>query len=136
MLNEWAEFESSHTKQVDHDGVPEQQWKSHEHPGKKRGLKVQEAEEVHTYERMSSTPHIHQHDDKGLTQEEDVGEQTEQLRDFRLNKNIHLFIKSQSLRGQTNLNSWSFSLREKAIYLKKQGFIHLLVRQNWNITPQ
>ena len=74
-----------YTQEVDHDGVSEQQRKSHQHPGQKRRLEVQEAKEVHVYERMSSTPHVHQHDDEGLTQEEDVGEQTEQLREFRLN---------------------------------------------------
>lgn len=70
------------TKEVDHDGVSEQQWKSHQHPGQKWSLEIQEAEEVHAYERMSSTPHVHQHDDQSLTQEEDVGEESEQLQSF------------------------------------------------------
>ena len=97
-----------YTQEVDHNGVSEQQRKSHEHPGEERCLEVQEAEEVHAYERMSSTPHIHQHDDEGLAQEEDVGEQTEQLQAFRLNTTNHLIV---------------FSLGQRKCHLRAAGLI-------------
>lgn len=86
---QWTVGECFCTQEVDHNGVSEQQRKSHQHPGQERRLEGQEAEEVHAYEWMSSTPHVHQHDDEGLTQEEDVGEQTEQLQLFRLSTTHH-----------------------------------------------
>ena len=79
------------TEDVDHDGVSKQQRKSHQHPGEKWSLEVH-AEEVHGYERLSFTPHVHQHDDEGLTQEEDLGKQTQQLQAFRLNTSNSLVL--------------------------------------------
>lgn len=96
VRSRWFSVKMFYTQEVDHDGVSEQQRKSHQHPGEKRGLEVQEAEEVHAYERMPPTPHVHQHDDEGLTQEEDVGEQTEQLHVLRLNTTHH-FVMTEKI---------------------------------------
>lgn len=69
----------SPTQQVDHHGVPEQQREAGEHEGEERRPEEEEAEEVDGDQRVPSAPHVHQHDDEGLTQEEDVGEQAQQL---------------------------------------------------------
>lgn len=75
------------TQEVGHHGVPEQQRASRQHPGQQRRPEAQQAEDGDGRQRVSFTPDVHQHDHEGLTEEEDVGEQSQQLQTSRLNRN-------------------------------------------------
>ena len=46
------------THQVDYNRVAKEEGKGKKHPGQKRGLEVEEAQEVHMNERVSSAPYI------------------------------------------------------------------------------
>jgi len=47
-------------------------------------LEVDQSKEIHSYERISTRPHIHQHDSKSLTKEQQI---------YKKCKDLHLPVK-------------------------------------------
>lgn len=77
VLEEPVNVTSTHAHQIDPDRVTQDHRESEQDPRQIRRLKVEQPEEVHPQERISSAPHVHEHYRERLAEKEEIDEEGE-----------------------------------------------------------
>lgn len=66
---------STHAHKIDPNGIAQDHRESEQNPRQIRRLKVEQSEEVHPQERISSAPHVHEHYRERLAEKKEIDEE-------------------------------------------------------------